>query len=100
MRKRPKIVVAPYEDDGGAIGTYLVWVYPDERVPMGARVVFFRANQEKKLVCYVHHEAASSDVSVLNDENHLGKIAQRATQKRSGVVFSEEYDVFSDFGEW
>ncbi len=100
MRKEPRFEVSIQEDGDKAISAYLVWVYPHERVPKGARVVFFRANRERRLVCYVHHEAPSSEVSAFNGEDYLCGIAQGAIERRCGVVFTEEYDVFSDFGEW
>ncbi len=98
-KKKPKTSVLQYEDEDNSISAYLVWIYPSKRIKKGARVVYFQASQAGTHVCYIHHEAPGSEVSIPKDEKYICKIATKALEAE-GVMLVGGYDVFSDFGGW
>lgn len=95
----PKVVISDYSDEESLITAYLIWVYPHTRIGKGARIVYFRSNTDKKLICYIHHEATSSEVLLPDDELYLCELATNALYEK-GISIMEDYDVFSDFNEW
>ena len=99
MEDNPKVVVSSYSDEDNLITAHLVWIYPHPRIEEGARLVYFRSNTDKRLICYIHHEAISSDVDLPDDELYLCKLATNALYEK-GISIMENYDVFSDFNEW
>ncbi len=99
MEDKPKVVVSDYTDEEKSITAYLVWVYPHDRINKGARLVYFRSNSDKKLVCYIHHEASASEVTLPDDELYICEVATQALYEQ-GVSIMEDYDVFSDFSGW
>jgi len=99
MEDQPKTAISTYNDDEMLITAHLVWIYPHSRINQGARVVYFRSNSDKKIVCYIHHHAPSSDVLLPDDELYICEVAVHALFER-GIAIMEDYDIFSDFDNW
>jgi len=99
-QNEPTVSVSGYTDEDNLIAAYLVWVYPHDRIPMGARVVYFRSIPDKRLLCYIHHEATGAEVTLPDDELYLCEVATQALYHQKQITFTEDYDVFSDFGGW
>jgi len=103
-KRVPKTIVWVQNDED--ISFYQVWVYPYAKMPKGARVSFFRANREKKVVCHIYleedfkPETTSGELGatqVRRFYDGLCAIAQKALAKK-GVHIEEDYDTHIDAG--
>jgi hypothetical protein len=103
-KRSPKAVVFVQEE--GPVSFYEVWIYPYAKMQTGARVLFFRANQERTLICYIYLEQdfvpdASSptlgDVQYRRFIDNLCAIATRTLAKQQ-VALTEDYDVHISAG--
>jgi hypothetical protein len=72
----------------------------------GARVCFFRANKEKKVICYIYLEEnfvsdpAKDELGAIQDREFydgICAIAQKALAKK-GIYIEEDYDTHIDAG--
>jgi len=98
-RRKPKTAVFNLSDE--FISLHEVWIYPFNKMQHGARVLFFRANKEKKVLCYVYLEEpfVPDPASGLLGNNQskqfvdgLCDIALKALAKKD-VRIEEDFDV-------
>lgn len=98
-KRKPKTVVFNHTDE--FISFYEIWIWPYSKMNFGARVLFFRANKEEKVICHVYLEEPF--VPDTNDDMLGGKqerqfvdnicdIALKALVKK-GLQIKEDFNV-------
>lgn len=99
-RRKPKTTVWVQGDKH--ISFYQVWIYPYAKMRTGARVCFFRANKEKKVVCHIYLEEDFQPDPLTGEGSEqfiddICAIAKKALAKE-GVRIKEDYATYIDHG--
>lgn len=96
----PRTLVFP--NKGKIVSLYSVWIYPYEMLEKGARVAFFRAEVEQKVLCYMYlPQELSGDLkgeAYSQGLNAVCDIAKKALLDY-GFDLGDDFDLHVDVGD-
>jgi len=96
----PRVLVFP--NKGKIVSLYSVWIYPYEMLEKGARVAFFRAEVEQKVLCYMYlPQELSGDLKGEAYSKGLNAVCDiaRAALLNHGFDLGDDFDLHVDVGD-